>query len=444
MRGPRSIRARLLLAAAAVMVAFMAGAGIAVQQAHADSVRASHYTRLQGTVYLLLARAELDNEARLVMPPEFTEQRLSLPASGLYAGIFNVARGEQWRSGSTVGLQLPFARSQRQGEWRFEEVEAAGRPFLSATYAVNWAGVRRQAPLVLTVLEDKVEMNREVASFSRTLWSWLTAAGVLLLLAQLLLLRWGLAPLRRVTQELRRIEGGEQQRVEGDYPEEIAGLTGNLNALLQQERERQTRYKEALSFLAHSLKTPLAVLRGAIAQPAQLPAAVDEQVARMDAIVQHQLGRAAAGGATRFTPPIAVAPIAGRIRDALAKVYADKGIAIEVACPPSLTWRIDEGDLFEMLGNLMDNASKWCRAQVRLTVRQEGGDLRILVEDDGPGFTDTEAVLQLHVRMDERVPGHGVGLTVVKDLVASHRGTMKLARSASLQGGVVDIRIPSP
>lgn len=444
MRAPRSIRARLLLAAAVVMVAFMAGAGVAVQRAHSDSVRASHYTRLQGTVYLLLARAELDDEAALVMPAEFTEQRLSLPASGLYAGIFNAARGEQWRSGSTVGLQLPFARSQPQGAWRFEEVQGAGRTFLSATYAVNWAGVRRQAPLVLTVLEDKSEMNREVAIFSRTLWAWLTTAGVLLLLAQLLLLRWGLAPLRRVTQELRRIEGGEQSRVEGDYPEEIAGLTGNLNALLQQERERQTRYKEALSFLAHSLKTPLAVLRGATAQPDQLPAAVNEQVARMDAIVQHQLGRAASGGATRFTPPVPVAPVAARIRDALAKVYADKRVAIDVDCPAALAWRIDEGDLFELLGNLMDNAGKWCRSRVRVTVRQEGTDLRLQVEDDGPGFTDTHAVLQLHVRMDERVPGHGVGLTIVNDLVASHRGQMVLGRSEALQGGLVDIRIPSP
>jgi two-component system sensor histidine kinase PhoQ len=264
---------------------------------------------------------------------------------------------------------------------------------------------------------------------------------VLLLLAQLLLLRWALAPLRGVAQEIRRIEDGRQARIEGNYPSEITGLTENLNTLIEQERVRQTRYKEALSFLAHSLKTPLAVLRGALSEPARLPAAVQQQVKRMDDIVQHQLGRAAAGGATRFAPPILVGPILERIRDALGKVYADKGLALAVDCPADLAWRIDEGDLFEMMGNLMDNAAKWARQRVQVTVTRERAALRISVDDDGPGFTDTEKVLQLHVRADERVPGHGVGLAVVNDLVASHHGELKLGRGG-LGGGQVQVVLP--
>jgi two-component system sensor histidine kinase PhoQ len=239
-------------------------------------------------------------------------------------------------------------------------------------------------------------------------------------------------------QEIRRIEGGEQARIEGEYPTELSGLTQNLNTLIQQERVRQTRYKEALSFLAHSLKTPLAVLRNALAEPAQLSEAVREQVQRMDDIVQHQLGRAAAGGAARFGPQVAIAPVLERIREALGKVYADKALRFELACAPPLAWRIDEGDLFEMMGNLMDNAAKWARRQVRVEVARAGQALRIVVDDDGPGFSDTESVLQLHVRGDERVPGHGVGLAVVNELVASYHGTLKLTRGA-LGGGRVEI-----
>ncbi|HSV47785.1 MAG TPA: ATP-binding protein [Ramlibacter sp.] len=438
-----SIRARLILGAALVLVAFMAVAGAAVQRAHADSVRAAHYARLQSTVYLLLAGAELEADGALVMPTTLAEPRLALPGSGLYASILNVARSEAWQSASTVGLSPPFERSVPVGEWRYGTPAGPAGAFLSASYAVKWAGSSSEAPLVLSVVESRVAFDRELAVFQRTLWSWLGGAGLLLLLSQTLLLQWGLAPLQRVTHEIARIENGEQLEVQGRYPSEIAALTGNLNTLIRQERVRQTRYKEALSYLAHSLKTPLAVLRTALAQPEQLPTAVAQQVDRMDAIVQHQLGRAAASGSARFAPFLALAPVLSRIRDSLAKVYADKGLAFSVDCPPGLSWRIDEGDAFEMMGNVMDNAAKWARGRVAVSSWREGRALHIRVDDDGPGFSDKQAILQLHVRMDEKVPGHGVGLAVVNDLVASHEGELNLSGS-EWGGGRVEIVLPAP
>jgi two-component system sensor histidine kinase PhoQ len=441
-----SIRARLLLGAALVLVAFIAGAGLAVQRAHADSVRAAHFGRLQSTVYLLLARAELDATGALQMPGEFAEPRLVLPESGLYAGIYNVAKREQWRSPSSLGAQPPLRQGGVEtGQWRNEVLQQGGRSYLAVGYGVRWTMGRQAVPLVLSVVEDSAGFDREIATFSRTLWAWLGGAGVLLLLAQLLLLGWGLAPLRRVSAEIGRIESGAQPRIEGSYPSEISGLTDGLNALLAQERVRQDRYKEALSFLAHSLKTPLAVLRNALHQsaqsPAQLPATVEQQVARMDEIVQHQLGRARAGGASRFAAPVPVAPVLTRVRDALVKVYAEKALQFSVDCPADLGWRIDEGDLFEMLGNVMDNAAKWANSRVVASAQRTPGGLLLRVEDDGPGFTDTESVLQMHVRMDERVPGHGVGLAIVNDLVAGHQGKLTLSRG-ELGGGRVEILLP--
>ena len=438
-----SIRTRLMVGAAIVLLAFMAVAGVALQSAHADGVRAAHYARLQSTVYLLLAGAELDIAGALVMPTAFAEPRLSLPGSGLYASIFNVARGETWQSASTLGLAPPFDGNVPVGEWRYDTVQAPAGTFLTTSYGVHWAGQGNTGVrLVLSVVESSAAFDRETRVFQRTLWAWLGGAGLLLLLSQTLLLRWGLAPLKRVSQEIARIESGEQAEVQGHYPAEIAALTGNLNTLIKQERVRQTRYKEALSYLAHSLKTPLAVLRSALGQPDQLADTVAQQVSRMDHIVQHQLGRAGASGATRFAPWLALAPVVVRIRDSLAKVYADKQLTFTVDCPPDLTWRMDEGDAFEMLGNLLDNAAKWAETRVGVRLWREGAALHISVQDDGPGFTDTQTVLQLHVRMDEKVPGHGVGLAVVNDLVASHDGT--LALGASPWGGAkVDIALPA-
>lgn len=443
MRHAPSIRARLVVGAAIVLVGFMAVAGLALQRAHAEGVRSAHFSRLQGTVYVLLAAAELGADGRLVMPPAFPDPRLSLPGSGLYAGIVNTRTREQWTSPSSLGASPPLRREATTGEWQFDVASAGGKRFLTAAYGVQWSVGSSQAPLVLSVAEESTAFDREVDAFGRTLWTWLGAAAVFLLLSQTVLLEWGLAPLRRVAADIRRVEDGEQAQLEGDYPAEVAALTGNINALVEHERLRQTRYKEALSFLAHSLKTPLAVLRNSTHEPEHLAQVVDEQVGRMDAIVQHQLTRAAAGGGTLFAPPMKLAPVLHRIRDSLVKVYADKGLQLTVDCPLDLAWRIDEGDAFEVFGNLMDNASKWSRSRVEVHARMEGRDLCVLVEDDGPGFSDTESVLQLHVRGDERVPGHGVGLAVVNELVASHAGRLVLGRSATLGGGRVEVRLPA-
>jgi two-component system sensor histidine kinase PhoQ len=442
MRFDFSIRARLILGAALVLVAFMTFAGVALQRAHADSVQAAHFARLQGTVYLLLAGAEVDASGALVMPSGLAEPRLSLPGSGLYASILNVNRRETWQSASSVGANPPFQRDVPVGQWRYEVLDGPGGAFLAAGYGVKWAGPGADATLVLSALEGKAAFDREVKAFRQTLWGWLIGSGVLLLLSQTLLLQWGLAPLQRVAQEVSRIEHGQQTEVEGHYPAEIAALTGNLNTLIKQERVRQTRYKEALSFLAHSLKTPLAVLRTALDEPAQLPATVAEQVSRMDDIVQYQLGRAGASGSARFAPYLPLEPILGRIRDSLGKVYAEKNLEFKLDCPSDLNWRIDEGDAFEMFGNVLDNAAKWAKQRVAVTAWREGGGLKVRIEDDGPGFSDTQAVLQLHVRMDEKVPGHGVGLAVVNDLVASQQGRLDLSRSR-WGGGQVDILLPA-
>ncbi len=153
-----------------VLLAFLAAAGWAVQQAYEDSVQAARFARLQTTIYLLIAGAELDAQGALVMPLTLAEPQLTLPASGLYAQIANSMRHETWQSASSVGLALPFQPLQVPGQWRFETVSGlsaangtpvkTGRAFLAATYAVTWTIHNRAAPLLFSVLEDKVALDR--------------------------------------------------------------------------------------------------------------------------------------------------------------------------------------------------------------------------------------------------------------------------------------------
>lgn len=446
-----SIRTRLAWGAALVLLVFLAGTGWTVQQAHADSVLAQRYSRLQTTVYLLLAAAELDTTGAIVMPTNLAEPRLSLPRSGLYASISRADGKSTWRSDSSLNQILASTPSPALGQWQFDaaSTDTASNPeltappvFLSATYAVMWSVGAQQTPLLFTVLEDKAQFDREVKTFGRTLWSWLATTGVLLLLTQTLLLRWALKPLGHLSREIERIEQGQQTQLVGRYPKELAGLTRNLNLLIDQERTRQTRYRQALDDLAHSLKTPLAALRATLDDPDALQARVAEQVRRMDDIVVHQLGRAGAGGRVLFAPKLTMAPVLQRIHDTLIKVYADKQLSWSLTCADALAWRMSEGDAFEMLGNLMDNAAKWARQRAAVQIWLDDAQrLCIRVTDDGPGFVDPQIVGQRRVRLDEQTPGHGIGLAVVKDLVHSHGGTLGVCKS-DLGGAQVDITLP--
>jgi len=264
-------------------------------------------------------------------------------------------------------------------------------------------------------------------------------------------LRWVLSPVRRMEREIRAVEEGRSDVLGGGYPRELSGVAGNLNTLLIGERKRVARYRDTLGNLAHSLKTPLAVMRAAISSNSGVSEAVlNPEIDKMTAIIEHQLKRAAAsGGALLGQAPVEVAPIVSELRVTLLKVYARKDLSIELVTPAACQFVGDRGDLTELLGNVLDNACKWCRGVVRLTASVDGSsearqNLSIVVEDDGPGISaeDRIRIGQRGVRTDETVPGHGIGLSMVQDTVELYGGTMTIGASPTLGGASFEIRLP--
>jgi two-component system sensor histidine kinase PhoQ len=252
-------------------------------------------------------------------------------------------------------------------------------------------------------------------------------------------------------REIRAVEEGRSDVLGAGYPRELSGVAGNLNTLLIGERKRVARYRDTLGNLAHSLKTPLAVMRAAISSNSGVSEAVlNPEIDRMTAIIEHQLKRAAAsGGALLGQAPVEVAPIVSELRVALLKVYARKDLSIELVTAPACQFVGDRGDLTELLGNVLDNACKWCRGVVRLTALVDGSSearqkLSIAVEDDGPGISaeDRIRIGQRGVRTDETVPGHGIGLSMVQDTVELYGGTMTIGASPTLGGAAFEIRLP--
>jgi two-component system sensor histidine kinase PhoQ len=196
------------------------------------------------------------------------------------------------------------------------------------------------------------------------------------------------------------------------------------------------------------MKTPLALLRGTLRETnaeVGVRRTLDEQVDRMDRIIAYHLRRAEAAGRATLSAPIAVLPVVERIVRALGKVYADKNVQVDVAVAPALQFRGDEGDLTELMGNVLDNAFKWCRTRVRVSAFVDGLSLSLNVEDDGPGISrrDSERVLQRGARADQSVPGQGIGLSITQDIVEAHDGRIAIGRS-ELGGAAVTLSLPEP
>lgn len=448
-----SLNARIILAASIVLAIFLALTGIALDQAFRDSARTAREERLQGQLYLLIGEAEVDAAGRLDMPERLPEPRLGQPGSGLYATIIDGRGKVRWHSHSALNVELPVETTLAAGKSQFSRLtNANGSEYFVYRMGVSWSEGRKKFSFTFSIVEDLAAFHAQLARYRRSLWGWLGAMAVLLLLAQTLLLRWGLNPLRRVTAEIRAIEEGQQAQIGGNYPREISALTDNLNTLLQRERAQQQRYRDALGNLAHSLKTPLAIMRGALSEHARgafpetasLAATVAEESEKMQHIVDYQLQRAATmGPSSPLAATLEIRPVAERIIASLDKVYRDKAIRAEIHADQTAGFRGDQGDLLELLGNLLDNAYKWSATQVKFSAGTEAGNLILTVEDDGPGIPpeEVEHILQRGARADQSTPGQGIGLAVAASIVQAYGGKIGIGVSA-LGGASISVQLP--
>lgn len=439
-----SLRARLLVAAALLLALFGSLAGLVLDRAFKAATLQAQQDKLQALVYSLLAAASSDAYGGLTIAVDaIPDPRLRTPLSGLDAALIRDDGLVAWSSVDFQRLNVPA--TPEVGEWRLDRLSKPNAFALS--FGLRWIDSpddRRRYSVI--VLEDAADYDKQLAVFRRTLWLWLGTTLVGLSVALLLLLRWGLAPLRRLGRELQQIESGKQTQIGGRYPEELRPLAADLNAMILSERNQQTRYRNALGDLAHTLKTPLAVLRGHTDE-AGLTATqrqqFSEQVDRMLHIIDHQLRRAAAAGTRTLTEPIAIRSLADKLLAAMAKVYSDKRIRSENLIPDDLRVRADQGDLYELLGNLLENAAKYGNGQIRVSAMSGQNQCMIVVEDNGSGFpADAEKLLERGVRADTRQPGQGLGLAGVAEIVQAYEGRLLLDRS-SLGGAKVIVALPA-
>ncbi len=449
-----SLSRRLLLSVFVVLVLFFGLTVFLLDMVFRRAAERSMTELMDAQMVALIAAADPDSQES-VTPTAVLETRFDTPGSGLYAEIRSASGESIWRSQSTVGTAVQFGPPVEGGQRTYFFTEIAGttiRLFV-ASRGIVWPDLHgHDARFTFSVATSLEAYEKQLANFRQQLVGWFAGLAVLLMATLALLLRWLLKPVRRLELEIKEVEAGKREHLDDSWPRELSAVTSNLNALLSGERTRIRRYRDTLGNLAHSLKTPLAVMRQSLdADNADSGRkdALNAEIDRMSGIIEHQMKRAAAsGGVLLGQAPVDVAPIVTELRVALIKVYGSKDLLFEAAVASHAQFIGDRADLTELLGNLLDNACKWAKGRVRITANiNESLDSRaalaLVVEDDGPGIAehDRAKVLQRGGRADEATPGHGLGLAMVHDTVALYGGSMRIGSSA-LGGARFELALP--
>jgi len=441
-----SLNQRIIISAGVVLFFFITITAAALNSAFVESSENALRNQLTSQLYALMAAAEVDGDG-VILPTDELDSLLGLPSSGLYAFVTDSKKNILWQSSSVLDADPPDPMVLAAGDKHFFTYSKKDKNYWIHAYGVNWGyedelDETKTVSIALTfnIITDLAIYQANLDEYRSTLWRWLLGMAAFLIITQAIILRWGLSPLRKVSAELNNIESGSQQQIQDDYPKEIKRLTDNINTLLIQERNQKTRYRNALGDLAHSLKTPLAVmqssinkLRGSDAWNNEAQASVRQQLERMNSIVEYQLQHAATAGSGGIGQSLNILALIERIIDSLQKVYRDKKLVIDIDIDAQLTMTADEGDMMELFGNLLDNACKWANSRIVIRYLELDHRHQFIISDDGSGIKPelADQLLKRGVRADESIAGHGIGLSIVHDIVDAYDGEIRISSSAS-------------
>ena len=446
-RRGESLRLRLMLGTAVLAVLFMLALLPALRGAFVIALEQSIEKRLASDAAALVSAARTEN-GRLSMPDKLPAEEFDSLEAKLLGFIYDRQGKQVWQSRSSLDESVSYRpRYDGRGHEFGRTSDAQGREFF--VYDIEIDLLRGQsAAFSVVTMQPASDYQAMYDGFMGQLYLWL--GGALLVLLGLLWfgLTWGFRSLRGLSAELDQVEAGTRAGLSEQHPRELLRLTGSLNRLLESERQQRERYRDSLDDLAHSLKTPLAVLQSVAEvidnqpQNREQSQVLQQQIERMSQQIGYQLQRASLRKSGLIRHSARLAPLLDTLCAALDKVYRDKQVQVQRDFATEQHLPMERGALLELLGNLLENAYRLCLGQIRVSVRQQGSMLELCVEDDGPGVPadQRERILRRGERLDAQHPGQGIGTAVVKDIIESYGGELLLEDSA-LGGASFRVRL---
>src|SRR3974390_2878530 len=454
-RRNNSLAVRLFLSATAWTVIILIITGVVLSSLYRNTVERSFDRRLGVYLRTLVADLAAPEEANEKFPQSIGEPLFELPLSGWYWQVTRLDPGRTDVRSSRSLWDGGLPRLQDLGIQAGSDGSRAG--YVNRTTDQRTRPVERAIDLgdeghyVVAVAGDAAEITGEIRSFEQALIVTFGILAAVLLVTTMFQVRFGLAPLNRITDSLAAIRAGKTERLAGDFPEEIAPLARETNALIDANKEIVERARTHVGNLAHALKTPLSVMvNEANARPGDtLAGKVLEQADIMrDQVARHLQRARLAARVTVVGSVTEVEPVVTALARTMEKIHRDRGIAIAVPAQPGLRCRGERPDLEEMIGNLVDNACKWAASRVEIAVAPERiGDqagLHMIVDDDGRGLSaeERDQVAKRGQRLDESTPGSGLGLSIVVELAALYGGGLTLGE-APLGGLRAELTLPA-
>jgi signal transduction histidine kinase len=442
----KSLRLRLLVGTLFWIAASIIAAGWGLGNLFQRHVEAQFHAELKTHLDQLTAQLMLDDKGRPTLARPLSDPRLSRPYSGCYWQVDEIKAEASTANGLLRSRSLwdhvltPPPDTPADGEIHQHRIvgpEGKALGMIERSVRIDDTPDGKPRSFRLIAAADEALMSEPVARFSGALWLALGILGAGLVVAALVQVFIGLAPLRKLHTALGKVRSGETPQLDGDFPAEIMPLVDEFNTVLAQNAEVVERARTQAGNLAHALKTPLAVLANAAnsANPQQneLARLVVDQVDTARKQVNYHLTRAQAAATTRMPGTrTTLLPIIDGLVRAMQRIHAERALELQVQpIPATLAFRGDAHDLQEMLGNLLDNACKWASHRVEIGAADHGDRLLITLDDDGKGLAteQREAVIQRGVRADEKVPGSGLGLAIVADLAQMYGGGIMLQDS---------------
>ncbi|MGE6528477.1 ATP-binding protein [Pseudomonas sp. NPDC077382] len=446
--GSLSLRLRLMLGATCLAVLFMLALLPVLQAAFSLAFERVIEERLAADANTLITASRIE-AGRLIMPERLPDEEFDLPDAKLLGYIYDPQGKRLWQSRSAEDESIDYQPRLQGDVTEFRRVrDTEGAEYFVYDVELRLNNDQRQAFSFVT-MQPTSEYRSLFEEFRQQLYLWL-GGGLLVLLTLLWLgLTWGFRSLKRLSHELDQVEAGRLDRLSDRHPRELLRLTRSLNRLLDGERRQREQYRNSLGDLAHSLKTPLTVLQSVgeviSTQPdnREQSRVMRAQIERMSQQIGYQLQRASLSQSGLVRHRVALQPLLARLCSTLEKVYQDKRVQVELQLPANATLPLEQGALMELLGNLLENAYRLCLHQVLISLQQVDEQLILSVEDDGPGVpADQRArILRRGERLDARHPGQGIGLAVVKDIIDSYGGELRLDDS-DLGGAAFRLHLP--
>lgn len=412
--------------------------GFAVSQSFKKQLKASFQEQMGAHIYGVLSVLEFENN-QLQMPEALLEAKFNVIESGLYAFIFE-QNNLVWQSLSSVMIDVnAFSPASRKsssdiqvGDTLFEECWLDEEAYFCFDFSIRFEGEQDQRQVVLSIVKSQQDFFVQVKTFNQSLWLWLGLLLLLIGMLQALFLVWTIRPLNVFSRELQQIERGQREQISLAFPSELNKVAKGVNQVLSAQQAQKQRYRNSLSDLAHSLKTPLALIQS---HP-KLDTELSEYVKTIDNTISYQLTRASSSSNADWGVSTNVDQVLVKLINAFDKIYHTKELSIRYESDHNATFYGASEDLNELLGNLLDNACKAAHSAVIIVVSVIQERLVIRIEDDGMGLDEQQIaeIFKRGTRADTYQQGHGIGLAIVRDIMSAYQAKLNVERSERLGG----------